>query len=55
MPKFETKNVLFEYFWPKMPYLGTFGQGFKKMLLSNLESASSNLSICKISRKNKNA
>ena len=55
MPKFETENTLFEYFWPKMHYLGTLRQGFKKILLSNLESASSNLSICKISRKNKNA
>ena len=26
MPKFGTKNALFEYFWLKMPYLGIFGQ-----------------------------
>ena len=38
-----------------MPYLGIFGQEFKKKLLSYLKSAPSNLAICKISRKNKNA
>ena len=30
MPKFGTKNALFGYFWPKMLYLGNFGQEFKK-------------------------
>ena len=25
MPKFETKNALFEYLWPKSPYLGIDG------------------------------
>ena len=29
MPKFGTKNVLFGYFWPKMPYLGIFGLHFQ--------------------------
>ena len=28
MPKVGTKNYLFEYFWPKMSYLGIFGQEF---------------------------
>ena len=45
MPKFGTKNTLFGYFWARI---------FKK-LLSYLKSAPLNLSICKISRKNKNA
>ena len=30
IPKFGTKNALLEYFWPKMPYLGIFGQELKK-------------------------
>ena len=53
--KFETKNALFEYFWPKMPDLGTFGLEFKKRkLLSYLKLAPLNLSNCKISWNNKN-
>ena len=28
MPKFGTKNALFGYFRPKLPYLGIFGQEF---------------------------
>ena len=40
--KFGTKNALFRYFWARI---------FKK-LLSYLTSAPSNLSICKILRKN---
>ena len=98
MTEFGTKNALFGYFWPKMPYLGIFGQELKKkycqiwnqhpqisliakfrgktkmpkfgtknslfgyfwarilkILLSYLKPAPSNLSICKIARKNKNA
>ena len=43
MHKFATKSALFGY----------FGLEFKKKLLSYLKSAPSNLSICKISRKNK--
>ena len=42
---FLTKNALFGYFWARI----------LKKLLSYLKSAPSNLSICKISRKNKNA
>ena len=34
-----------------MPYLRTFGQEFKKILLSYLKPTPSNLSICKISEK----
>ena len=30
MPKFGIKIALFGYFWPKMPYLGIFGQEFSK-------------------------
>ena len=45
MPKFGTKNALFEYFWARI----------KKKLLSYLKSAPSNESICKISRKTENA
>ena len=30
MTEFGTKNALFGYFWPKMPYLGIFGQELKK-------------------------
>ena len=30
MHKFRTKNALFAYFWPKMPYLGIFGQELYK-------------------------
>ena len=28
IPEFGTKSALFGYFWPKMPYLGIFGQEF---------------------------
>ena len=41
---FLTKNALFGYFWART----------LKMLLSYLKLAPSDLSICKISRKNKN-
>ena len=30
MPKFGTKNAIFGYFWPRMPYLTIFGQDFYK-------------------------
>ena len=30
MSKFQTKNALFKYFSPKIPYLVIFGQEFKK-------------------------
>ena len=53
MPKFGSKNVLFEYSWPKRVYLGIFGLELKIKLLSYLKSAPSNLSICKISQRNK--
>ena len=33
MLKFGTKNALFEYFWPKMLYLGIFGQNFNKAIV----------------------
>ena len=33
MPKFETKNVDFGYFWPKMPYLDFCGQEFQKNIV----------------------
>ena len=42
---FLTKNALFIYFWARI----------LKILLPDLKSAPSNLSICKISWKNKNA
>ena len=44
MLKLGTKNVLFEYFWT----------GIEKNILSSLKSAPTNLSNCKILRKNKN-
>ena len=44
MPKFGTKTALFGYIWMRI----------LKKLLSYMKSAPSNLSICKISRKNKN-
>ena len=28
IPKVGSKNALFEYFWPKKPYLGIFGLEF---------------------------
>ena len=43
MPKFGTKNPLFQYFWARI----------LEKLFSNLKSSPSNLSICKISRKKK--
>ena len=54
MLKFATKNVLFEYFWPKMLSLGIFGIELKKNLLSCLKSSPLNLSNCKISWNNEN-
>ena len=42
MPKFGTKNASCRYFWVRI----------SKMLLSYLKSALSNLSSCKILRKN---
>ena len=39
---------------PKIPYFGVFGWNLGK-LFSCLKSVPSSLSICKISRKNKNA
>ena len=45
MPKFGTTNAIFWYFWAKI----------LKKLLSHLKSSSSNLSICKTSRKSNNA
>ena len=30
IPKFRTKNALFEYLWPKMPYLSIVGQEYFK-------------------------
>ena len=53
--KFGTQNNLFGYFSPNMPYMGIFGARILRKLLSYLKSAPSNLSICKFSRKNKNA
>ena len=53
MPKFDTKNAWFGYFWPKFPYLGFCGKNFKKAI-AIFEISISNLSSCKISRKNKN-
>ena len=41
-------------FWPKMPYFGIIGVKLWKMIFI-FETASSNLSNCKISSKNKNA
>ena len=55
MFKIGTKNALFWYFWPKVPYFGYFWARILKKLLSYLKWLPSNLSICKISRKNKNA
>ena len=55
MPKFGTKNAIFRNFWPKIHYLGIYGQELKKKLLSDLKSAPSKMPICKFSRKNKNA
>ena len=52
--KFGAKTKILN-FGPKMPCLGIFGQEFEKKLLSYWKSAPSNLAICKISRKNKNA
>ena len=40
--KFRTKNALFGYFWPKIPYLDIFGLEF--FLLPYLKSAPLNLS-----------
>ena len=37
-----------------MPYMGIFGQELEKKLLSYVKSEPSNLSICKILRKNNN-
>ena len=54
MPKLGTKNALLGIF-DQEPYFHFFGQELKKKLLSYLKSASSNFSICNISRKNKNA
>ena len=45
MLKIGTKNALYGYSWPRMPYLGIFGpEIFLKKLLSYLKSAPSNLS-----------
>ena len=33
MPKLGTKNTLCGCFWPKIPYLGIFGQEFKKTIV----------------------
>ena len=48
MSKFGTRNALFGYFWPKMPYLDIFGLESKKKRLSYSKSAPLNLSNCKI-------
>ena len=45
MLKFGIKYLLFRYFWERT----------LKELLSDMKSAPSNLSICKILQKNKNA
>ena len=55
MFKIGTNSALFWYFWPKVPYFGYFWERILKKLLSYLKWLPSNLSICKISRKNKNA
>ena len=47
IPKFGTKNPIFGYLWPNMPYF-VFWQEFLKNLLSYLKSVPSNLSNCKI-------
>ena len=55
LPKFGTKNAFFGYFFTKNASFGYFWARNFKIPLSYLKSAPSNLSICKISRKNKNA
>ena len=37
MHKFRTKNALFAYFWPKIPYLGNFEQELKKKTIAIFE------------------
>ena len=32
-PKFETKNAILGYFWPRIPYLGIFGEELKKTIV----------------------
>ena len=37
MPKFGTKNAIFRNFWPKIHYLGIFGQELKKKTIVRFE------------------
>ena len=53
-PEFGTKNALFGCFWQKMPYLGIFGQEFKKYHCDIWNQHPQICLFAKISRKNKN-